>query len=278
MHAPIDPIDWVAPEVLSFEVAKPTQASDIYSFGMILLELFSGGQPYEAEVDKVALVRNITRTPDFHRDYFEELLSTLPLPIANIITACCQREPDKRPTIEQVIDGLAYYKPAPEQQALIIQQLQVQAINNNPRALFHLGMRHLRGDAVEKDAEKAFSYFSKASQHGVIRAKFFLVKMYARGLGTTVDKPKAIQLYHGLRKSPYAMEKCAGVMQGFQQLLAIPTPKQPPSNTTTTTSPGGRGTAPTQQGSPGFYAGRGASPPQQPSHFPLPGQGRGRGI
>ncbi|VDK70606.1 unnamed protein product [Litomosoides sigmodontis] len=89
------PVRWMAPETLS---RTPTYSSksDIWSFGIVVFEIFScGGKPWpEKPIKWIATKIRKGVTPEMPR--------RMPRLIREIASACFQFEPDKRPTFKQV--------------------------------------------------------------------------------------------------------------------------------------------------------------------------------
>ena len=88
---------WMAPELLRNESGN-TAESDVYSFGIILFELYSRQDPYEGEdpsrvldmiVDKIMMKR-------------PPVPEGCPTRIAEIMKECVYDSPDKRPTFEEI--------------------------------------------------------------------------------------------------------------------------------------------------------------------------------
>lgn len=89
---------WMAPEV--FETTVYSQKADVYSFAMILFELFMGEQPF-ANVHSFALPGEVMKgiRPQINK-------ALVPKPIARIIKACWQANPAKRPDISKALASL----------------------------------------------------------------------------------------------------------------------------------------------------------------------------
>ncbi len=85
---------WMAPEVIKH--AKYDQRIDVYSFGIILWELFTSRLPYEGMPSlsaAAAVVENGLR-PQIGPD--------VPPPVADLMARCWAAEPARRPQFTQV--------------------------------------------------------------------------------------------------------------------------------------------------------------------------------
>lgn len=93
-------LPYIAPEVL--RGSEHTQASDIYSFGIVAYELFSGSSPYDERTDYRNLQSEITSQkfrPNLNRAQAPQLLKEL-------IAKCWEDDPELRPTsakLEKII-------------------------------------------------------------------------------------------------------------------------------------------------------------------------------
>jgi len=92
------PIKWSAPEVLTWK--RFSTASDVFSFGICLWEIFSRGQePYPTlenqEVHRIVL-RGFRMSQPFQ----------CPTPIFDLMMQCWREVPSSRPTFDQVVDIL----------------------------------------------------------------------------------------------------------------------------------------------------------------------------
>lgn len=76
-----------------------TEKSDVYSFGVILWEIFHRKNPFQG-LDPVAAAIDVIS------GIRPEIASTVPPEIIEMITACWDQDPDKRPTFERITDIL----------------------------------------------------------------------------------------------------------------------------------------------------------------------------
>jgi hypothetical protein len=88
---------YMAPEQAR-DTRQATMASDVFSLGGTMLFAATGHAPYQGETVMDVLVRLATEAPD---------LSGLPGGLAEIVMACLQRDPRRRPSSAAVLAGLA---------------------------------------------------------------------------------------------------------------------------------------------------------------------------
>jgi serine/threonine protein kinase len=88
---------YMAPEQAR-DTRQATPASDVFSLGATALFAATGHGPYQGETVMDVLVRLATEPPD---------LSGLPAELAEIVTACLERDPRNRPTSASVVSRLA---------------------------------------------------------------------------------------------------------------------------------------------------------------------------
>jgi serine/threonine protein kinase len=96
-------LPYIAPEVLR---GKPyTQASDIYSFSMIMWEFISGVPPFDDRAHDLQLSLSICKG---ERPKIPEITKTIPKCYINLMKKCWDSDPLKRPTpleISNIIHG-----------------------------------------------------------------------------------------------------------------------------------------------------------------------------
>ncbi|KAL3666498.1 hypothetical protein V7S43_008131 [Phytophthora oleae] len=101
-HANVGAVPWKAPEYLTG--ADPTVMSDVYGFGMCILELFSGKFPW-AGVPEAAVKFHVTK---------HKLLPPRPKHLAdlqwNLIQHMCCYEPSSRISLDAVVDILHSFR------------------------------------------------------------------------------------------------------------------------------------------------------------------------
>jgi hypothetical protein len=88
---------YMAPEQAR-DTRQATTASDVFSLGATMLFAATGHAPYEGDTVMDVLVRLATEPPD---------LTGLPADLADIVRACLERDPRKRPTSAAVLAHLA---------------------------------------------------------------------------------------------------------------------------------------------------------------------------
>jgi Protein kinase domain len=93
---------YMAPEQAR-DTRQATMASDVFSLGATMLFAATGHAPYQGDTVMDVLVRLATEAPD---------LSGLPGEVADIVSACLQRDPRKRPDSAAVLAHLAPGNPA----------------------------------------------------------------------------------------------------------------------------------------------------------------------
>ena len=84
---------------------------------------------------------------------------------------------------------------APPEPAKAIHWLNEAAKKDHAKAQLRLGMHHLSGQHINRDAKSAFHWLSKAANQGVATAQFNLALMYEKGDGTAANVPQALRWF-----------------------------------------------------------------------------------
>ena len=88
---------WMAPELLRAESGN-TPATDVFSFGIILYEVYSRRDPYDGEnpndVLRLVADKEVRKRPPAPRNMCDKVKS--------LMDDCLEEEPDKRPTFEEL--------------------------------------------------------------------------------------------------------------------------------------------------------------------------------
>ena len=83
---------WAAPEVLNNEKAKISYPCDVYSYGVLIYELFEHKRPFEG-LSNFDVVNGAQLKPSLLPEYLQSLFSI-----------CQNRDPQERPTFATIID------------------------------------------------------------------------------------------------------------------------------------------------------------------------------
>jgi len=90
-------VAWMAPEVIA-NARNFTKSSDVYSYAILLWELWTGEDPCPRDVAPVNLANKV-----LHDDYRPQIPLHVPVPWQDLIRVCWQKESNERPTFESVL-------------------------------------------------------------------------------------------------------------------------------------------------------------------------------
>lgn len=114
---------WMAPEVIASDSSGYDERSDIYSFGIVMWEIFSRGSPFLEYESQERFMRSLglddkgeaifaVRYQSIKQAVIEEELrptipDDTPLPVAEIIQKCWRHSPTDRPSFEVIVSSLS---------------------------------------------------------------------------------------------------------------------------------------------------------------------------
>lgn len=193
-------VAWCAPELLSAE-GEVTEKVDIYSFGTVLWEIFTGKQPF-ANLSLSKITEKILAGER------EQLPEDLPNGLGEMITACWSADPSKRPELSAIVNWLERYDPVQScyQQAKQMEEkkeyqqarkyYQLAADEGLHNALVKLGVFALSGRHGEPaDKNKAYQLFLAAAEKGHPHAMRNLAIMLDKGDDIPVNQQQALIWY-----------------------------------------------------------------------------------
>ncbi|KXN84991.1 Serine/threonine-protein kinase HT1 [Leucoagaricus sp. SymC.cos] len=97
---------WQAPELLEFELSEPTASADVYAFGSIMYEIFTGQIPFHEICQQVRVMKAIlegkrpTKPVPIHPAWTKWGLSE---DIWELMEECWETEPEQRPVASKVV-------------------------------------------------------------------------------------------------------------------------------------------------------------------------------
>ena len=90
---------WMAPEV--FEGPRYTEKCDVFSWGIIFWEVIAREQPFKYIENSYAIMWRV------HQGSRPPLIENCPKPIENLMTSCWNKNPELRPSMQQVVEVMS---------------------------------------------------------------------------------------------------------------------------------------------------------------------------
>lgn len=168
---------WFAPEI--YKGRNPTTASDIYSFGVILWELFTGKKPFaeKKESEVISLIQ---------QGKHEEITSDIPDEFAGLIKQCWSIDPSERPdalTLTRAIDKIIIRPPSPSAEEYLQQGMQQEQRN---------------------EGERAFKSYQRASEKGLYKADTYRGMLFLQGKGALKNPKEALECFLSSAKAGHS--------------------------------------------------------------------------
>jgi len=132
---------WMAPELLRGE-SENSAMSDVYSFGIILFEMYSRKDPYDGEDHREVL--RLVADPIFNKR--PEVPESCPSLVASIMKECLDRTPGSRPTFEQLdlrLKDLSVEHVEPGKMNFSMQDKKLIQAGRNEKLLFDVFPQHI---------------------------------------------------------------------------------------------------------------------------------------
>lgn len=107
---------------------------------------------------------------------------------SSLVLTSCQKTKDE--TSQEITEKVSVYK-----QDELPNELQELIDQDDAKAQTNLGVMYESGIGFRQDYAKAFEWFDKAANQGLVQAEFNLGVMYANGTGVRQDDTKAIVLF-----------------------------------------------------------------------------------
>lgn len=205
---------WTAPEVLMSTTKRGhTAASDMYSFGMLLFEVFVGAEPWAECVNDtqatLSVMKRLTDVASANRATpTPSLPDSVPLQVRDLMHMCWQRRPGSRPLavdaayalrelcsvdqrIVSLLDDAAKALSANPRQAA--QLLERAASLGSAQAHTRLGdiFSGLKATTLPSDGARAVTHYEAAAAGGDKRAAFNVACIFREGKLVPKDTAKA---------------------------------------------------------------------------------------
>ncbi len=198
--------EYKAPELLDGK--QYSEASDIYSLGILIWEIYVGRKPYQGIGKQgIELLKAVAS------GFREKIPDEMPDAIQKLVASCWAQDPNERPTITNIVEilqtSIRPVSPSAEQLckaglAADKEQDDVKAFDSYRRASekgyyranTYAAFFYLTGrGGAPKDKEKARELLEVGAQAGHPRAQYNLAKIYEKGDGVTQDTHLALYWY-----------------------------------------------------------------------------------
>ena len=225
-------VQWQAPECLGRH-GTYTEASDIYSFGVLLWEIVTGKSPSPVKPEALAQYAKTGQR--------EKIPAQVPPALAKLIKACWETNPKDRPDVKEILEQLEPYQPRsvsppPEDYFEQAQQSEKQkdyvtafkayqkaSSKGHIKAKTNVGLFFLKGQGTEQDKKQAHDYFLAAAEGGHARAMFNLANMLEYGDGVPKDIKAALNWYQQAKEA--GIEAAEPKCKKLEALLASSGPQ-----------------------------------------------------
>lgn len=211
IHEESGELCYLAPEILDRSPACYTDKTDVYSYGILLSELFLQKQfsAKEMEGGEKSIVA-------FRKQLQTEIKAksgqAIPAFYADLILDCLNESPTARPSMEEIrrqlkkqtLEILFDMAVAKERESLLseaMEHYEEAATKGYTRAKTNLGMLFLSGKTGITDKPRAYSLLTEAAEAGHARAQFNLGMMLEYGDGIPKDYHKAMMWYQSASKN-----------------------------------------------------------------------------
>lgn len=211
---------WFAPEI--YKEQPITVKADIYSFGVILWELFTGKTPFvgKTENEIMNLICN---------GKHEKITSDIPDEYAILIKQCWAADPQQRPdalTLARAIDDIVVRPPSPSaeeyyQQGITLEHELDKRLKIDPK---------IPSNERQEIYATAYSNYQRSREKGSTAASTGIGMFFLKGTGniTPINKPKALECFlesaeaghaRGMRNAALMLEKGDGVPRDSNKAL-----------------------------------------------------------
>ncbi len=202
-------VAWQAPECLQKNNVH-SEKSDVYSFGIILWEIMTSKKPYQQYQGQGREKRIIEHVLAAKR---ETISQEIPEFYSNLIQACWDEKPERRPDVQTIIRQLEAYQPVAELTGEEYYQRGISYEKENKqteayaeylkasrkdyyKAYTNIGFFSLKGiGGVKEDKSFARDCFLKATEKGHARAMYNIARMFEQADGVDKDVESAKEWY-----------------------------------------------------------------------------------